>query len=412
MTAAAPLRGLRHNRDFQLLWSGQVVSTFGSRISSIALPLLVLDLTGSAADAGVVRFAGYLPLLLFLIPAGVFLDRTDRKRVMLATEVVRALALGSIAAAIAFGAVSFAQILAVSVIGGTGLAFFEIAQRASLRQLVPAEQRSAALVQNEVRENAALIGGLTLGGVLYGMGRLVPFAADAASFVVSLLTVAFIRTPLQETRERVGARLWVETGEGMAFLWRQPFLRTTALLVTGSNLVVNALYLVVIVIARRQGATPGEIGVMVAFIGVGGLLGSAAASRLRGLLSVRRVVVTTMAAEAVLVPLLLVAPGPLAVGAIYGAMFFLHPTWSSTIGPYFIALVPDRLQARFQSATLVLSLGAVPLGSLLAGLSLDAFGAVFTISWLAVVMFVVVVVAAVSRSVRQPPPLAADSAAS
>lgn len=134
--------GLRENRDFQLLWSGQVVSHLGSRISAVALPLLVLELTGSATDAGVVRFAGQLPLVLFMLPAGVLLDRTDRRRVMLVTEFVRAIAFGSIAVAIALGALAFVHIVVVAAVAGIGLAFFEIAQRAALRQLVPAEQRT------------------------------------------------------------------------------------------------------------------------------------------------------------------------------------------------------------------------------------------------------------------------------
>jgi hypothetical protein len=98
-----------------------------------------------------------------------------------------------------------------------------------------------------------------------------------------------------------------------------------------------------------------------------------------------------------------VAQGALALGATYGAMFVLHPTWSSTIGPYRIALVPDRLQARVQSATLLMALGLVPLGSLLAGIGLDTVGPIATLGALGVVMLAVLGGAISSAAVRHPP---------
>ena len=88
---------LRRNRDFVLLWSGQVVSTLGSEVSGLAFPLLVLSLTGSPAQAGVVGFARALPYLLVYLPAGALVDRWNRKRVMLISDAGRALALGSLA---------------------------------------------------------------------------------------------------------------------------------------------------------------------------------------------------------------------------------------------------------------------------------------------------------------------------
>ena len=89
---------LRRNRDFILLWSGQVVSTLGSEVSGLAFPLLVLSLTGSPAQAGIVGFARGLPYLLVYLPAGALVDRWNRKHVMLAADAGRALAIGSVAA--------------------------------------------------------------------------------------------------------------------------------------------------------------------------------------------------------------------------------------------------------------------------------------------------------------------------
>jgi MFS family permease len=84
------LRPLRRNRDFQLYWSGQLVSAVGTRIGAVGRPLLVLALTGSPAAAGVASFAFTLPLVLLMLPAGAILDRINRKGVMIACDVVRA----------------------------------------------------------------------------------------------------------------------------------------------------------------------------------------------------------------------------------------------------------------------------------------------------------------------------------
>src|SRR5829696_5538461 len=87
--AEAPPIPLRHNRDFRLLWIGQAVSALGSNISLTAYPLLVLALTGSAASAGLVGFLAALPYALLQLPAGAYVDRWDRRRVMLISDAIR-----------------------------------------------------------------------------------------------------------------------------------------------------------------------------------------------------------------------------------------------------------------------------------------------------------------------------------
>ena len=89
---------LWRNRDFQLLWIGQAASALGSRASTIAYPLLVLALTGSPADAGIVGFAATIPYLVLQLPAGVLVDRVDRRRAMLACDAGRLVILAGVAA--------------------------------------------------------------------------------------------------------------------------------------------------------------------------------------------------------------------------------------------------------------------------------------------------------------------------
>jgi MFS family permease len=350
-------------------------------------------------------FAETVPMLLLLLPAGALADRGDRKRIMLACELARGLGMTSLFAAIALDRLTFAHILVIAVVEGVGYSFFTVAERSSLRAIVPSEQLPAAISQNQAREYAALLAGPPLAGVLFALGRAVPFAVDAVSYLASLVTVRLIRTPLQEERQRDAVRMLREIAEGVAAVWRQPFLRATSLLVTGSDLVINALFLTVIVLAQEQGASSTLIGGMIAFIGIGGLLGAAGAPLLARRASVRAVIVGTMVLEAVLVPLLAVAPHPLVIGAIYGAMFLLHPTWNAVVGAYRIRLVPDRLQGRVQSVSSLLALGAVPIGALVVGVLLEALGAEETVLAIAGVMAIVALASIVSRSVREAPAL-------
>lgn len=101
-----------------------------------------------------------------------------------------------------------------------------------------------------MREYFALLAGTPLGGLLYSLGRLVPFAFDAVSYFVSVVSLLFVRAQLQGGRVRARRRLLAEVREGLAWFWRQPFVRTTSLLVMGSDLTLNALFLVVIVLDR------------------------------------------------------------------------------------------------------------------------------------------------------------------
>ena len=110
MTQAA---SLLHNRDFVLLWGGQVVSTLGSMASQVIFPLLILALTDSPTAAGIAGALRFVPYLILSLPVGALIDRWDRKRVMVICDLGRALAVGSIPVAMAFDALSLAHIYLV-----------------------------------------------------------------------------------------------------------------------------------------------------------------------------------------------------------------------------------------------------------------------------------------------------------
>ena len=188
---------LRRNRDFQLLWGGQAISLLGSQTSKIAYPLLVLAMTGSAAKAGIAGFAAMLGYLLFPLPAGGLADRYDRKRIMIGCDAIRLLAVGSIAVAGWAAHITYVQVLVAGFAEGTATVFFGVAQRAALPMLIHPSQRSLAVSQNEARQNAAQLAGPALGGTLFGLSRAAPFAADALSYLASLVTLPFIKAPMQ-----------------------------------------------------------------------------------------------------------------------------------------------------------------------------------------------------------------------
>src|SRR5947209_3752888 len=110
---------LRRNRDYMLVWAGQAVSELGSQISTVAYPLLVLALTHSPAKAGVVGLAATLPLPLLALPAGMLADHLDRKRLMVACDAIRALALLALTIAVVGGGLTYGVVAAGAFVHGS-----------------------------------------------------------------------------------------------------------------------------------------------------------------------------------------------------------------------------------------------------------------------------------------------------
>ena len=138
---------LWRNRDYMLLWSGQMVSAVGTRVSMLAFPLFVLAITHSPAQAGLIGALRGLPYALFILPAGALIDRWNRKLVMILCDIGRALALGSIPVALFLGHLTIVQLYIVSLVEGTLFTFFGLAETACLPQVVSKEQLPTAAAQ-------------------------------------------------------------------------------------------------------------------------------------------------------------------------------------------------------------------------------------------------------------------------
>jgi MFS family permease len=395
---------LRHNRDFVLLQLGQGLSTLGSTSTYVAYPLLVLALTHSPARAGVVGFANVLPYALFALLAGVVADRVDRKRLMIAMDLVRAGAMASIVAALAAGALTFWQVAAVAFVEGSAFVFFNIAEVGALRSVVPARQLPEAAAAEQSRYAAVTLAGPSLGGALFGLGRSLPFLADAISYAASILTLTWMRAPFQETRQSDPAPLRTQIREGISWLWANAYLRTSALIFAGQNFAFSGIYLVFVVIAKRHGLSSAAIGALIAVFGVASLAGALAAPRISKLLSMRAIMLGNQWLSAAII-LCAVAPGPYVLLACVLPIAFVSRSLNSVVVGYRTAITPDHLVGRVSSVARNLAQLAAPLGPLAAGVLLGAYSARVTLLVLGVISLALAVWATVSPSIRNAPSL-------
>jgi predicted MFS family arabinose efflux permease len=392
---------LRRNRDFTLLWTGQLVSTLGSQMSLVAFPLLVLALTGSPAKAGVVGFAKTVPALIFYLPAGVLVDRHDRRRLMVASNAIGAIALGSIPLALALGHLPFALIVVVAFVQGTVSSIFSLTEQGALPLVVEPSQVPDALASNEARRTSASLVGPPLGGLLFGIDRLLPFVADAVSYLASAVSLLFLRTPLQEPRAPTPLRLLADIAEGVRALWALTFVRASALAVAAANLIWGGLNIVLVVRAREHGASAASVGVIFALMGVGGLLGSLAAPAIGRRVRVPVIVIGAFWVEAALVASFALTYDPYVLGLLAALAIFPSPAWNAVVVGARLTLAPDRLRGRVNSVARLLSGSMLPLGALAGGLLSAAVGTTTTLLLFAAWQALVATATLSARSLRR-----------
>jgi len=397
--AGAPVP-LRRNREFLLLWCGQATSALGTQVAQIAYPLLVLAATHSAAKAGIVGFARNLPVAVLALPVGALADRVNRKYLLAVTSLAAGAALSAIPIALAAGELPYALIVAVAFVDGCGFVATYITERGVVRHLVAPEQLREAVARNESRSFGAMLAGPPLGGVLFAVARALPFIADAVSYAIAAVTLLLIRRDFQEPREQIARGRVVD---GVRWVWRQPLFRFCSLLFAVSNPIFTGLYLLVVVLARRDGASPSLVGAMLAIAAGGGLAGALLVPRLQPWLTARRAVLGETWLMVLALPWLLLARNALLLGVIVAAAELITPVTNSILVSQRIALTPDHLQGRVQAASTVLSMCAGWVGPLAVGLLLQGAGSSATILALAGCALVLALLASVSPSLRHVP---------
>src|SRR5579884_951163 len=371
---------LRHNRDYLLLWGGQAISTMGSNASELALPLLILALTHSPVQAGLVGAVRTVAILLTNLPAGALVDRWNRKYTMLWCDTGRAIALASIPLALFLGRLTTAQLYVVAMLEGVLATFFELAQAASIPRVVRKEQLPTAIAQQEATAGVVTLLGPSLGGVLYGLARSLPFLADAISYVASVCSLLFVRTPLQETRSQLPDKLHIEIAAGMTWLWRHPVIRTIALLMGGLVFIDDGMRLIIIVLAQHLGASSLTIGLIFGIGGIGGIIGALLGAQAEQRLSFGTVIIGAFWAFALIWPLYALAPSPIVLGIILACFWLVDEIYDVVQISYGRAQVPDALQGRVNSAYRVVIYSLIALGNVLTGYLLQSAGTFWTIA--------------------------------
>jgi predicted MFS family arabinose efflux permease len=197
--------------------------------------------------------------------------------------------------------------------------------------------------------------------------------------------------------------MWKQILEGLSWVWRQPVVRMMNLLVAGSNLIFAAVALVLIVLARQQHASPALIGAVFSVGGIGGVLGSLVSPWVQRRFTVAQVVIGVNWVWALFLPLLIVAPNPIVLGAVFAAMVFVGPVWNVVQGSYQTAIVPDELRSRVNSVGRFISWGTIPLGSGISGLLLQTIGARPAVLFLFVAMLTLAVLSTLSSAIREAP---------
>lgn len=396
---AAP--SLRGNRDFVLLWTAGVTSALGSQLTMVAYPLLVLAGGGSATGAGLVGSTGLAVRTVLRLPAGALVDRWDRRRVMLACDGIRAVLLLAVAGAVAGGGATVPLLLLASAAESACTVFFRPAERAVVRRVVPVEQLAPALAANQARDHAAELAGPALGGLLFGLGRVLPFAGDAVSYAYSFVAVLLVRTPLRAPRAAAEPRgLGREIAAGVALTWRDRQLRAITLCSAAADLVYVALLFAVVVVLQRASVPPAGIGLVLGAVGVGGLLGALAAPRLIAALPGTRLVLAVLWTGAVAIPLMAVHPTPLVLGALLVGLTALLPAANTVLLTRQMTVTPEHMQARVFSSMMVLAGGAGAVAPVLTGALLEQLGGRAVLLLLGGAMAVVAAGSSLSRGLR------------
>ena len=248
-----PRGALWRNGDFLWLWAAQTISQFGSQITGLALPLVaILVLDATTFEVAVLVVAGWLPFFLFSLPAGAWIDRLPRRPLLISADWGRAVALGSIPLAYLFDVLTLGQLYVVEVVAGTLTMVFDLSYQSYLPSVVERDELGEGNAKLEVSRSASQVAGPGLAGLLVA-GLTAPYAilVDAISFVWSALLLRRIKRAenVREKVREVRLGLRAEIGEGLRFVIRHPVQRPIMLFVGVSNLFVNMLFAIFLVLS-------------------------------------------------------------------------------------------------------------------------------------------------------------------
>lgn len=370
-----PRGRLWRNGDFLFLWGAQSVSQVGSQVTNLALPLAaIFVLHATTFQVAALNVVDMLPWILFSLPVGVWVDRLRRRPILIASDWGRALALGSIPVAYAFGGLTLGQLYIVGFATGTLTVFFDVSYQSYLPALVERDELGDANSKLEVSRSGAQLGGPGLAGVLVG-AITAPYAiaVDAASFAGSALLMSAIRRveELPETLAATRRRMRIEIAEGLRFVVRHPIMRPFLIMVAWSNFFTTMIFSIFLVFAVRDlHLHAATIGLMFSVSNIGTLGGALTATRIARRFGI--------------------GPSTIALAALSGAGFLLIPLARGSYAIPFIvaaqlvfgfcaigmningislvqAITPERMLGRTNASRRFVVWGVMPFGGLTGG---------------------------------------------
>ncbi|MFJ2590556.1 MFS transporter [Streptomyces sp. NPDC087538] len=368
--------GLWRDADFRRLWVGQTVSQLGEHASLVILPLIaVLTLDADAGRLGALRAVGQMPILLFSLLVGAWVDRWRTRTVMVLADLGRAVALGPVAASGLLGLLGLPVLYAAAFAVGTLSVFFDVAYQASLVRLVGRDQLVRGNSALEGSRSAAQTGGPALGGMLVSLlSAPVAVASGTLFFTLSFLSIRRIRRdePVPQRLERP-ARVRRRISEGLRFVAGDPVLRTVGLASAAFQFSFAAMMTVYLLFLTRELHLSGTaVGPALAATGPGALLGSLLAARLPARFGHGPVLVSAavlgdgvmLCVPALHGPAGVTVPSLIAVNLVFGAFGQLV---NVTVMAVREAVTPDGMQGRVAATITFAGMGLTPVGSLLGG---------------------------------------------
>ncbi|MFF0509584.1 MFS transporter [Streptomyces sp. NPDC004250] len=357
---------------FWRYWAAATVSSAGTAVTALALPLVALSvLHATALQAALLAAAGQISWLLLSLPAGVIAQRLPLRRLQVTLDLVRFAAVGSLPLAWWLDRLGYPHLFLAALATGAATVLFDIGNSTFLPAIVPERQLAARNSLMSGTHAVTETGGPSGGGLLVqAAGPVGALLVDAASY---LLSAALLRTlPERPPAPRTGDGAGRLIREGWTYVTRHPVMLPCMLWATATNFVCAALVaLTPLYLVREAGLTPAQLGLVLAMDGVGGLAGAAVAVRLtRRFGTARGVVGAALAggAAALLAPLTTTAADAYWFALGNAGFAFGVAIGSITTRTYRQTASPPELLSRVMATVRFVSWGAQPLGALTAGL--------------------------------------------
>lgn len=401
-TVAAP-PPLRRNRDFLLLWTGNWLQFFGSRMSSVCYPLLALRISGGSAEAvGMAAAAAVLPQAVVQLPAGVLVDRWDRRAVMRWCAAGRVLALGAVGVTLALGVLGMELLLGLIAVEVSLAIVGSLAERSAVRTVVPEGQLPAALSQNEARGRVAGLVGGPAGTVLYTWIRWSPFLAATLGALIAAVNLRFIRADLSNASRGERRPLHRDLADALRWLCRQKALRAMLPVVTVATALLQVVMQgLVVILVKEQGLPEATLGLVLGISGCGGLLGALSGRWFMARIPLSVLLIGGLTLWAALMNAMAFATGPLLLGVLFALMNIIGAVFGVATAVYQVTTTPQELQGRVAALSgLVVALGTTA-GAFCAGQLLQAYRGLLSLLVAASLMVVTAAVAALIPAVRK-----------